>query len=208
MTLKAEPFPCHEHVVVKLRRSPYVHFDANRYSVPHQRIQRSLHVVAQLERVRVFDRNELVADHPRAWGKGQIVEDPKHIRALWQTKRRARVHRGQERLLRVVPRAEELLSALARRQRHLATAVARLLDLLDSYGSEQMRRAVDEALDSGSPHPETVRLILDRRCQARRQRPPIPIRLPDDPKVRNLVVTPHPLADYDPDDPDDEEDES
>ncbi|RMH21671.1 MAG: IS21 family transposase [Acidobacteria bacterium] len=203
LVLPAEPFPCHEHVPVKLRRTPYVRFDANRYSVPHQRVQRPLVVVADLERVRVYDGRERIAEHRRAWGKGQVVEDPRHLRDLWQSKRRARVHRGQERLLRLVPRAEELLSALARRQRHLATAVARLLYLLDTYGQDELRRAVDEALDSGSPHPETVRLILDRRGRARGQEPPMPIRLPDDPKVRDLVVTPHPLADYDPDDPED-----
>jgi hypothetical protein len=58
--------------------------------------------------------------------------------------------------------------------------------------------AVAEALEKGSPHPETVRMVLDRRRQARQAKPPIAIELPDDPRVKNLVVTPHALADYDP----------
>ena len=57
--------------------------------------------------------------------------------------------------------------------------------------------AVAEALEKGSPHPETVRLILDRRCQQRNAQPPIPIELPDQPQVRNLVVQPHSLHSYD-----------
>lgn len=32
--LPAEPFPAHELVAATVRRTPYVHFDANRYSVP------------------------------------------------------------------------------------------------------------------------------------------------------------------------------
>ncbi len=202
LPLPDEPFPSHERLPAKLRRSPYIRFDANRYSVPHDRIDRVLDVVADLARIRVFDRGELVATHRRCWGKGQTVENPAHIDALWQAKRRARVHAGQDRLSRAVPRAQELLSALARRQRHLTTAVARLLEMLDAYGRDELRTAIEEALESGSPHPEAVRLILDRRLRARHEPPPIPVRLPDNPKVRDLSVIPHRLQDYDPhDDP-------
>ena len=198
LALPAEPFPCHETVIVQLRRSPYARFDANRYSVPHDRIERPVTLLADLESIRIFDRQELIAEHPRCWDKNQVLEDPQHLRGLWQSKREGRVHRGQDRLLQAVPQAEELLSALAQRQRHLATAVARLLRLLEAFGVEEMQAAVAEALEKGSPHPETVRLILDRRRQQRRAQPPLPIQLPDDPRIQNLVVRPHNLADYDP----------
>lgn len=75
--------------------------------------------------------------------------------------------------------------------------MARLLRLLEAFGAEELQVAVAEALEKGSPHPETVRLILDRRRQRRHAKPPIAIELPDDPRVRDLVVTPHDLADYD-----------
>lgn len=205
LPLHTEPFPCHERIATALGKSPYVRLDANRYSVPHDRVGRALDVVADLDRVRIFDRATLVAEHRRAWGKDQTIENPAHIEALWQAKRRARVHRGQERLVRAVPQAEEMLVALARREQHLATATGRLLEMLDAYGRSELRAAIDEALERGSPHPETVRLILDQRARARHQPPPMRVRLPDDPKVRDLAVIPHPLADYDPDnDPEDE----
>ena len=195
--LPAQPFPTHEHLTTRLRRSPYVRFDANRYSVPPDRVQRSVDIFADLEHVRILDRQTLIAQHPRSWDKQQVIENPAHLDALWQSKRHARQHRGQDRLMRAVPESEKLLTALAQRQRHLATAVQRLLFLLDTYGPEEMIQAVAEALEKGSPHPETVRLILDRRCQQRNAQPPIPIELPDQPQVRNLVVQPHSLHSYD-----------
>ena len=198
LALPSEPLPCHEVVTVRLRRSPYAHFDGNRYSVPHERIQRSLTVMAELARIRIFDRDEPVAEHVRCWGKGQIVEDPQHLSELWRSKRRARLHRSQERLVRTIPRAQTLLEELARRQHHLASAVDALLEMLDAYGRDEMLAAVNEAIEQGSFHPETVRLVLDRRRRARDAKPPIALRLPDHPKLRNLDVTPHPLADYDP----------
>ena len=64
-----------------------------------------------------------------------------------------------------------------------------------------MIAAVDEVLEKGSPHPQTVRLVLDRRRRARDLPLPMPVNLRDDPKIRNLVVVPHDLSDYDPDEP-------
>jgi hypothetical protein len=204
--LPAEPFPCHETLAVAVRRTPYVAFDANRYSVPHDRIARTLTVLADLAEVRILDRHELVARHRRSWDKAQVIENPAHLAALRRAKHKARQGRDLNRLLRAVPAAETLLAALGQRQHHLATAVNRLLRLLDEHGRDELQAAIAEALDAGSPHPDTVRLVLDRRRHRRGQPPALPLALPDDPRVRDLVVVPHPLAGYDPDDPDDPDD--
>jgi hypothetical protein len=39
--------------------------------------------------------------------------------------------------------------------------------------------------------------VLERRATERRQLPSLPVQLPDDPRVRDLVVTPHALERYD-----------
>ena len=200
LPLPATRFLCHETIVATVRRTPYVAFDANRYSIPHDRIDRTLTVLAGLEAVRIFDREIEIATHRRSWDKGQLIERQEHLDALWQAKRKARLHRGQDRLLRTVPAAQPLLVALAKRQSHLATAVDRLLRLLDEHGRDELTIAITEALTAGSPHPDTVRLVLDRRRAQRGQLPPLSIELPDDPRVRDLVVIPHSLADYDPED--------
>jgi hypothetical protein len=179
---------------------PYVSFDGNRYSIPHDRVARSLLLAVDTERVRIFDREELVAEHDRCWDKGQVIEIPQHLEALERDKRQAQRQRGQDRLLRAVPRAEELLRSLAKRQRHLSSAVRRLLELLAEVGVEELDQAIAEVLDRGTHHPEAVRLVLDRRRHERGQKPALPVKLPDDPRILNLHVTPHSLGDYDPDD--------
>jgi len=195
--LPHEPFPCLEWVEVKVRRSPYVSFDSNRYSIPHDRVSRSLQMGVEIDRVRVFDREELIAEHPRCWDKGQTIEDSSHLAELRREKREARRHRDLDRLLQLVPRAEDLLKALAQRQRRLGDAVERLREMLAEAGVSELDSAIAEALAGGSPHPQTVRLILDRRRRQRGLAPALPVKLPDDPKVKDLVVTPHSLADYD-----------
>lgn len=205
--LPASPLETHELVAVRVARTPVVCFDANRYSIPPDRIARTLTVAADPDRIRVFDRHELIAAHPRSYAKGIVVEDEAHLAELTRIKRQARLHRGQTRLLRAVPDIQALLVALAARQSYLLSAVDQLGRLLDESGPVELAAAVTEALAAGSPHPETVRLILDRRRHQRGNPPPLPIALPDDPRVRDLVVTPHRLADYDPETPDSEETE-
>jgi len=47
------------------------------------------------------------------------------------------------------------------------------------------------------PHPNAVRLALERRRELRDLPPPLPIALPADARVRDLVVATHKLDDYD-----------
>ncbi len=197
LSLPDEPFPCHEWVETIARRTPYVTFDTNRYSIPPEHVGRSLTIAAEIERLRLFDGTELIAEHARSWDKGQVIEDPRHLEELRQQKRAARRHRGQHHLIQAVPQAEELLRLLAQRQRRLAGAVARLIELLAEAGPRELAAAVAEAVERGTPDPETVRLILDRRRHERGLRPALPVKLPGDPRIRDLVVTPHSLADYD-----------
>jgi transposase len=198
--LPGDPFPAAQLEDVSVGKTPYVRFDSNRYSVPHKRVRRTLTLEADSSRVRIMDRSEVVAEHRRCFDKHQVVENPDHLSALRRHKRKARLQRGQERLLRAVPACETLLAEMGRRQRRLHTAVDRLTILLEEFGAAELSAAVNEAIEKGSPHPETVRLVLDRRRRARRQSPSVPVRLPDSEKVRNIVVTPHALGDYDPSD--------
>ena len=50
-------------------------------------------------------------------------------------------------------------------------------------------------------------MVEDEAHLERRASPPLAIALPDDPRVRDLVVKPHRLADYDPETPDPKETE-
>lgn len=208
LALPEQPFACHEWVTTIARRSPYIRFDGNRYSIPPEHVGRTLSIAAEIDRLRIFDRHERIAEHARSWDKGQVIEDPEHLEQLRRRKRAARRQRDQHRLIQAVPQAERLLRALAQRQRHLGGAVTRMQELLAEAGARELEAAVAEAMERGLPDPETVRLVLDRRRHARGLRPALPVQLPDDPRIRELVVTPHPLADYDLDDDDNDEQET
>ena len=197
LALPGTPFPTDERCAVRIGKTPYARFDRNDYSVPHTCVRKTLTVMATPTQVRLLDGAEVVASHPRSYDKGQQIEDPEHIAALVARKRQARQHRGQDRLARAVPDSEALLIRAAERGDNLGSITAALLRLLDSYGATELEAAIREALQRDVPHPNAVRLSLQRRRELRDQPPPLAIALPDKAQVRDLVVRPHTLGGYD-----------
>jgi hypothetical protein len=197
IALPLTPYPTQERCEVRIGKTPYARFDRNDYSVPHTRVRATLTVVATPTQVRLLDGSEVVAIHTRSYDKGQQIEDPAHIAALTEVKRQARHHRGQDRLAQAAPQSRDLLARAAERGDNLGSITAALLRLLDSYGAAELELAIQEALERDVPHPNAVRLSLERRREQRDQPPPLAIPLPDKAKVRNLVVRPHTLTGYD-----------
>ncbi len=197
LALPDNPYPTDERVEVKIGKTPYARFDLNDYSLPHRFTRRLLSVVATPREVRVLKGTEEVACHPRSYGKGEQIEDPAHIEALVSAKRQGRHHRGQDRLAHAVPVSRELLMQAAERGDNLGSITAALLRLLDSYGTTELELAIGEALQRGVPHPNAVRLTLERRREQRHQPPVLPVALPADQRVRELAVRPHALGTYD-----------
>lgn len=197
MPLPPTRFPTDERRELPVGKSPYVRFDLNDYSVPHELARQAVVVVASLQTVRILHRGAVVAEHPRSFDRRRQIENPDHIERLVQHKQRARQHRGMDRLAAAAPSSRELLTRLAPRGANLGTATAQLLRLLDEFGPADLEQAMAEALHKDIPHPHAVRQILDRRRRAEGRAPAIPVELPDDPRVRDLTVRPHPLERYD-----------
>src|SRR6187399_3262194 len=72
--LPDDRFPAHERLEVEVGKTPYVRFDLNDYSIPHDRTQRTLVVFADLDELRIVDGNVVVATHARCWDRGQQLE--------------------------------------------------------------------------------------------------------------------------------------
>ena len=197
LALPGNPFETDERVEVSVGKTPYIRFDLNDYSVPHTQVQRSVTVMASLTRVRVFDGSEVIAEHPRVYGKAEQIENPAHIEALVSAKRSARHHRGQDRLAHAVPSSRELLQQAAKRGTPLSSTTVQLVQLLDDYGAAELELAIAEALSNDVPHPNGARQVLERRREQRDQLPPLTLTLPDNDKARNIVVRAPSLAAYD-----------
>lgn len=152
---------------------------------------------AGVDMVRVLDGDKEVARHGRSYETGVCVENPAHIEALVEWKKSSHELKGRDRLRAAVPEIEALFEILAFRGDNLGFHTARLLRLLDTYGAEELRRATQMALEREAYSSGSIGHLLEQRRRERGLKPPMQVDLPDDPRVRDLRVTPHRLEAYD-----------
>jgi len=198
LPLPEHRFECDLVKPVASGKTPYIRFDLNDYSIPHDQVRQPLTLIASEIDVRLVGAaGEVVAHHARGYDRGQVIEDPAHLADLAREKRRARDLRGRDRLRSLCPNAAAFVDALAQRGEPLSAHTARLNRLLDHYGAVELDAALADAHERGALSAASVAHVLDQRARARRVAPPLDVVLPADPRVRDLRVTPHALGPYD-----------
>jgi phosphoglycolate phosphatase-like HAD superfamily hydrolase len=195
--LPQHDFALGERVAVAVGKTPYVRFDLNDYSVPHTHVRRTLGVLADEHWVRVLDGAIELARHARCWDSAQQIEDAAHVQRLVEHKRQARAHRACDRLAQAAPASAELLQRAGARGDNLGSVTATLMRLLERWGAAALQAAILEALARGVPHPNAVRLALERAREAAGQPPPVALLLPEHVARRDAPVRAHPLSSYD-----------
>ncbi len=197
--IPADAFPAEERLEVRVGKTPYVRFDKNDYSVPHTHVQRTLHVVATDERVRIVDPETplvALAEHLRSFDRDQRIEQDGHVRALVEEKRRAHQSRGFDRLFTAVPSARTMMERLAHRGDNLGAATSGLLQLLDRVGAGLLERAVAEVVLRDRLHLRDVHHEIDRLRFEAGLPAPLSVAVTSDERARTPVRT-HALSTYD-----------
>ncbi len=195
------PLPEHPmeatHVkAVVARKQPYVIYDTNRYSIPHDYVGIELTLVASQEEIRVVHADEVICRHPRSWRKKQVIEDATHIEALVAHKQRGQELKGRALVIDRIPRAAELYARLMDTHERLQPHPSKLLELLDLYGDDIVSEAIDRALQRGTPRADSVAYLIEKHHR----------HTPEElgprprwgrPEIDGLHVNHHNLEDYD-----------
>jgi hypothetical protein len=197
IALPSNPYPCEEVETVSVGKTPYVRFDLNDYSVPHVHVQKSLVVRATLNSVNILDGTTVIAIHARSYDKAKQIECPEHIKELANRKRDARLQRGQDRLTQTIDCAREFLVAAASRGYALKSITRELTSMLDDYGASLLEKGMVEALAKTSPHPNSVRIVLERLRDEQHEKPLATFALSTDKRITGMVVKTHSLNQYD-----------
>jgi transposase len=176
-------------------KTAFVRFDANIYSVPTKFARASLTLVANDTHIRLLDRGTEVASHVRVWGKKQLREDPAHAAELLEQKRAARIPKGRDRLHAEIKGIDRLFARWVEVGRNLGSMTARAISLLDAYGADVLRAAVDEAMARGVHDPGALAVLCEKLRKNLGQ--PIPMPLDIGVHVPDRDVIPHDLGGYD-----------
>ena len=132
-----------------------------------------------------------------ATNRRQLVLDPAHQQELLQEKRKARGSTPGGRLEQAVPQSGALLDAAFARGESAGSQTAQLLKLLDTYGPGELREAIREALEHGTPRVSSVAFLLRKHQRSRQRRAPAPVDLSQHPELAALDMQPQNLEVYD-----------
>src|SRR5665647_36420 len=145
-----------------------ISFDRNRYSVAARAVRCAVQVRAYADRIVVRLGDEVIAEHPRFFGRDRTIYDPWHYLPVLVRKPGA--------LRNGAPfQGWELPPALARLRRKLGGGdeadrrFVRVLAAVSSDGPEAVEAAIREALDAGAASDEVILNILSRH----REPPPV-----------------------------------
>jgi hypothetical protein len=186
-------FALGERVAVKVGKTPYVRFDLNDYSVPHTHVRRTLTVLADEQWVRVLDGATELARHRRCWDRHQQIEMAPTCSAWSSTSARRGPTAPATAWRRPRRPAPSLLQRAGARGDNLGSITAALMRLLDRWGAAALQAAITEALARDVPHPNAVRLALERQREASGQPPPVALVLPEHvAKARRAGAHPRP----------------
>ena len=197
LALPQREFALGERVAVSVGKTPYVRFDLNDYSVPHTHVRRTLAVLADEHWVRILDGATELARHARSWDSHAQIEIEAHVQRLVEHKRAARAHRACDRLAQAAPASAALLQRAGARGHNLGSITAALMRLLERWGAAALQAAISDALERDVPHPNAVRLALERAREAAGQPPPVALVLPEHVARRDAPVRAHDLGSYD-----------
>jgi transposase len=161
LPLPEQPFACCRRLLVRSDRYSRVCFETNRYSVPTALAGKTLSLRAYVDRVEILNAGEVVAVHPRSYGRGQEILDPVHYLPELAKKPRAWKNARPLKAAKLSPVYEEALSQLKQKGGEGVKEFARIMELEPLFGRAVLTRALESALSSG-----VLSLAAVRECAA------------------------------------------
>jgi transposase len=193
VTLPSQEFEARRVKPVKANSLSLVRFECNDYSVPTQYAHHEVTAIGGIEEVRLVVGDQLVARHPRDWGREQVKFNPVHYLALLERKP------GAFDYARPLENWElpECFGVLRRRletelERHGTREFIKVLRLLEHATLPKLAAAVEYSLSIGMHSADAVRLIL----QARQEQPVGLFCLDGHPHLQGVHLPPPDLTAY------------
>ena len=192
-------YDCCEMVTVRLTPYSQATFQTNRYSVPVAKARRDVTVKAYPFSVEIFDeKGNLLAHHPRSYGKEQDIFDPLHYLSLLEQRPGAFEHAKPIKEWR-----KDWPESYSRMLHNLqekwpegrgVQEFVRILQLHQDYPADLLEQAIDQALSFGCVHLDGVLHCLHQLTEPKET--PASLDLSDRPHLQNIGNQPVDLSRY------------
>lgn len=165
------PVPYEAAVVetVRVNSQFRIKVDGNRYSVPCRYASSQLTLKRFADRLVVYDKDKLVAEHARRYDRHQDYELPDHVAPLLVHRQKAREQKLFLRFLALCPQAHEYYRQLEERRLNPKHHVQKIVALSEIYGVEAVARALEDAFTYQAFSCEYIANLLAQRQHPSRE---------------------------------------
>ena len=139
------PYDLASVTTVLASRRCRVTLDTNRYSVPPRYANTHLILKAYPDRLCLYHQDQLIAEHPRSYGRHQDFEKPEHVQELLSQRRQARAQQLLTRFLALAPCAADYHRSLEEKRHNARHHLQKIVALSEIYGPDKVRRALEDA---------------------------------------------------------------
>lgn len=186
-----------EQRTVHAGKQPWIHFDLNYYSIPADFVGFSLILQAGLSEVKVYSEQKLIAEHERCYDRGLYLEQAGHRESLIKHKQFGRGNMFRSTICREFPDADKLIDELFSRGEDQGSIVRRLYLLREQFGPAIFSKSLSAVVNSEHMSLEGLLIQAQNLQKLSGLPPPLPVKLPNNPKIRDLDVKSHALNSYD-----------
>jgi transposase len=195
--LPAKDYDCSIVCSAHVNKQAFVHFQANRYSVPAAHVEKVLTLKATTQTVGFYDGPKLLASHLRCYEKYRVIEDPAHFAQLLAERKKAAQTKLIETFLNLDPECRDYLKGLNAVEFHLPAQLQKIQDLVRLYGPAEVISAVRHALKFQAFGAHYLQNIILQRRAAKNLPPPQNVYLLKKPQWNQVTVEPTDLSLYD-----------
>jgi transposase len=157
------PYPADLLENVRVNSQFRIKADGNRYSVPCQYASRRLTLKRFPDRLLLYDKDKLVAEHVRSYDRNQDYELPDHVAPLLLQRKNARDQKLFLRFLALSPRAHDYYAQLEQRRLNPKHHVQKIVALSELYGADAVTRAMEDVFTYQAFSCEYITNLLQQR---------------------------------------------
>lgn len=191
-------YECCDTVTVRLTPYSQATYETNRYSVPVNRAKREVILKAYPFHIDIFDKTDLIARHPRSYGREQDIFDPLHYLLLLEQRPGAFDYaKPLRRWKKDWPKSyHQMLDELTEKwpEGRGVQEFVRILHLHKDYEASLIEQAIEQALALRCVHLDGVLHCLRQLTEVKE--PTASLDLSDRPDLQNIGNQPVDLMRY------------
>lgn len=157
------PFDCATIKTVKSNNQFRVLFEGNRYSVPFEYASSILTMRIYPDLITMYHENKLIAQHARSYEKNMDFELHAHVKKLLEEKRNAKDQKLLRAFFKLSSNSEKYYLGIKEKRFNAAEHIRKIMTLSEIYGGDDIRRAIDDALEFKAYSSDYIANLLEQR---------------------------------------------